>query len=194
LYPGQYLKLALEGVGEGYYAIASAPGPGDQYELLIKTGSRLGQALAALPPGAPVQLSGPLGQGFPLEKAKGRDLLLIATGSGLGAIRPLVLSVLGNRSSYGNVTLLVGVRTPASFAYSAELAQWEAAGIRVLRTVSQPGQSSWQGLTGYVQSHLDRLPVQNAAAFLVGQKEMVRSVTELLATRGLKSDRVFLNY
>ncbi|MHB8874138.1 MAG: ferredoxin reductase domain-containing protein [Myxococcaceae bacterium] len=191
---GQYLKAALEGVGEGFFAIASAPGEGDRIELLVKTGTKLGAALAELPPGARLRLSGPLGKGFPLERARGKDVLLFATGSGLAAIRPVVRVLLRNRASYGQVTLFVGVRTPSSFAYSRELDEWEAAGVRVLRTVSRPGPSGWEGLTGYVQAHLGELKVTHAVAFAVGQEEMVKGVTRALEARGLPPGSVFRNH
>jgi NAD(P)H-flavin reductase len=193
-HPGQYLKVALDGAGEGYFALSTAPGDGDLVELLVKTTSKLGGAIAALPPGARLKLSGPLGRGFPLEKARGKDVLLFATGSGLGAIRPLLRVLLKERAAYGKVTLFVGVRTPAGFAYARDLTAWEAAGVRVLRTVSQPGASGWKGLVGYVQAHLGDVDAQHAVAFVVGQDAMVRGVSEALAARGQPADSVFKNH
>ncbi len=191
---GQYLKASVEGGGEGYFAIASAPGEGDRLELLVKAGSKLGAALAAPTPPEVLRLSAPLGPGFPLDKARGRDVLLFATGSGLGAIRPVVRVLLRDPGAYGKVTLFVGVRTPTSLAYAKDIGAWEAAGVTVLRVVSQPGASGWAGLTGYVQSHLGSIDATHAVAFVVGQEAMMRAVTEALVSRGLTSDRVFRNH
>jgi len=193
--PGQYLKLSLPEKGEGFFAIASPPGArGDVLELLIKGGGALADALLALPLGTKVRATGPQGKGFPLEEARGRRVLLFATGSGIGAVRSLVGTILKERPSFGEVSLYFGARTPDAFAYAQELEAWSGAGIRVVRTVSQPGTSGWQGLQGYVQAHVPLEPLADAAAFLCGQKGMVQGVTEALVRQGLPRDRIYLNF
>lgn len=192
---GQYVKLSLPGKGEGFFAIASAPGArGEVLEFLIKGGSGLADALVSLPVGAKVQATSAQGKGFAVEAAKGRRVLLFATGSGISAVRSLVGVLLADRPSYGHLSLYFGARTPDAFAYTAELETWEAAGLQVIRTVSQPGASGWQGLQGYVQTHVPLEPLADAAAFLCGQKGMVQGVTEALERQGLPRERIFLNF
>jgi NAD(P)H-flavin reductase len=121
-------------------------------------------------------------------------LLLFATGSGISPIRSVIASVRRERDAYGRVTLYFGARTPSAFAYSDELHEWEAGGIRVVSTVSQPGVSGWQGLTGYVQAHLGEEPLDNVMAFLCGQSQMVQGVKATLQARGVPTSAVHLNY
>ncbi len=192
--PGQCVKLSLDGKGEAYFAIASGPGKGPTLEFLVKRGAPLADALCDSPVGGQVRVSAVLGRGFPLEKARGKDVLLFATGSGISAIRSVIAQIRKERDAYGAVTLYFGVRTPSSFAYESELTDWERSRIRVVRTVSRPGNSGWQGLTGYVQAHIGDVDVSNAVAFLVGQKAMVKEVTEALEKRGLPQENVFLNF
>lgn len=193
--PGQYVRLRLPGFEEGMFAIASAPGSSGRWDLLIKEGSPLTEALVHLPTGERVEVSRPEGRGFPLEQARGKDLLLFATGSGISPIRSVIESIRRERSAYGRVTLYFGARTPGAFAYAQDLAQWEQTDIRVVRTVSQPGASGWQGLTGYVQAHLAEEPLfPNTLAFLCGQREMVHGVMKVLQTRGLPSSAIYQNF
>ncbi len=193
--PGQYVRLALPDVGEGVFAIASPPEPfGTRWEFLLKGGSALPDRLMTLAPGAGVQATRPEGRGFPLAQARGRSLVLFATGSGISPIRSVIESVRQERAAYGRVTLFFGARTPRAFAYEDELRHWEAAGIRVVRTVSQPGASGWQGLTGYVQEHLAEEPVGDTLAFLCGQSAMVQGVIEALRARGVPRESIHLNY
>ncbi len=193
--PGQHVKLSVEGAGEAYFAIASSPDAhGYRFEFLVKGGSPLADTLSKLPPGSWVRISTPGGKGFPLERAKGKTLLLFASGAGISAIRSVVGAIRTERQEYRNVTLYFGARTPSSFAYENELARWQKEGIRVVQTVSQPGNSGWKGLTGYVQSHIEEFPVNDTVAFLCGRKEMVREVTSALVHHGLLSENVFLNY
>ncbi|WP_375770369.1 NAD-binding oxidoreductase [Archangium gephyra] len=193
--PGQYVRLALPEVGEGLFAIASAPEPfGTRWEFLLKGGSPLADTLVTLAPGAQVHSWRPEGRGFPLVQARGGNLLLFATGSGISPIRSVIESIRQERSAYGRVTLYFGARTPQAFAYEDELHHWEAAGIRVVRTVSQPGASGWQGLTGYVQAHLGEEPVEETLAFVCGQSGMVQGVIDTLRDRGLPREAIHLNY
>jgi NAD(P)H-flavin reductase len=192
--PGQYVSLSLEGVGTGLFAIASAPHADARFEFLIKRGSPLSDALRLLQPGSKVRVSLPAGQGFPIAKAEGKNLLLFATGSGISSIRSVIHFVRQDRSDYGRISLYFGARTPNSFAYERELETWQREGIQVFRIVSQPGESGWKGLTGYIQSHLGELNVDNAVAFLSGQPAMVEEVTRALMQRGLPRQNIYLNF
>jgi NAD(P)H-flavin reductase len=193
--PGQYVRLALPEVGESPFAIASPPEPfGTRWEFLLKGGSPLADALMKLQPGDPVRSGRPEGRGFPLVRARGGNLLLFATGSGISPIRSVIESIRQERSAYGRVTLYFGARTPQAFAYEDELQHWKAANIRVVRTVSQPGASGWQGLTGYVQACLDEEQVEDTVAFVCGQSGMVQGVIDVLRARGLPREAIHLNY
>ncbi|HEX8699813.1 MAG TPA: NAD-binding oxidoreductase [Myxococcaceae bacterium] len=195
--PGQYVHLRLPGHEEGLFAIASPPGSSGKWDLLVKEGSALPNALILLPLGSQVEVSRPEGRGFPLEqvKGKGKDLLLFATGSGISPIRSVIESVRQEREAYERVTLYFGARTPGAFAYVKDFQTWERARIRVVPTVSQPGASGWQGLTGYVQAHLAEVPLATGTiAFVCGQREMVEGVVKALHARGLAPDAIHQNF
>jgi sulfhydrogenase subunit gamma (sulfur reductase) len=193
--PGQYVHLRLPGLEEGLFAIASPPGSTDRWDLLVKEGSRLPDALIHLPLGSRVEVTQPKGRGFPLERARGKDLLLFATGSGISPIRSVIESIRLEREAYGRVTLYFGARTPSAFAYARDIEAWEDARIRVVRTVSQPGASGWQGLTGHVQAHLAEEPLApGTVAFVCGQQEMIQGVMEVLRARGLPTSAIHQNF
>jgi NAD(P)H-flavin reductase len=194
-HPGQYVHLRLPGHEEGLFALASPPSSSARWEFLVKEGSPLTDELIHLPLGGRVDVSRPEGRGFPLEQARGKDLLLFATGSGISPIRSVIESIRRERNAYGRVTLYFGVRTPTSFAYARDFEAWEKTSIRVVRTVSQPDAGSWQGLTGYVQAHLSEEPLKpGTLAFLCGQQEMVQGVKETLQARGLPESAILQNF
>ncbi|MFY1831269.1 NAD-binding oxidoreductase [Myxococcus fulvus] len=194
-HPGQYVRMSLPGLQPGMFAIASPPEvQGLRWEFLLKDGSPLPDALIRLPLGARVQVSAPEGKGFPVESARGHDVLLFATGSGISAIRPVIATVRRDRALFGRVKLYFGARTPGAFAYQGELHTWEEGGVQVVRTVSQPGASGWQGLTGYVQTHLGEEAVADARAFVCGQPGMSQGVIEALRERGVPREHIFFNY
>lgn len=193
--PGQYVKVTLDGAGESFFAIASRPNPqGDHMELLLKLGSPVTDAIARLLPGDVIRTSAVQGKGFPIDRAAGRDLLLVATGSGISPVHSVIETIRADRPAFGHVSLIFGARTPAAFAYREDFDAWRGSGIKVFPVVSRPVDASWTGLTGYVQAHLDGIDLSRALAFLCGQKTMVEAVRKALAERGMPIDSMLLNF
>lgn len=189
--PGQYHRVSVPGAGEAIFAIASTPGTGP-FEYLVKRGSPVADAWGRLPVGEAVRVSLPEGPGFPLPLARGRPLLLVATGTGVAPLRSVLGAVVAERRHFGPVHLLYGARSPAHLAFRGEFAVWASMGIVVTPTVTAPA-PGWTGAVGRVQQHLAALPVEDAVAFVCGQREMVREVRAALAARGLPPERLFLN-
>jgi NAD(P)H-flavin reductase len=174
------------------FAIASPPG-GSRFEYLVRVNDGVAGAWTSLPTGSRVEVSLPEGPGFPLELARGRNLLLIGTGTGFAPLRSVIDTLRRERASFGQVRGAYGVLTPAHLAFGPELGGWAAEGIHIEPTVTtaSPG---WTGAVGQVQGLLEGLLLEDAVAFLCGQGEMVKEVTRLLQERGLPSDRVYLNF
>jgi NAD(P)H-flavin reductase len=196
--PGQVVKLRSD-VGEGYFAIASAPWPDGKVELLLKRGATLADSLIALSqPGASVEATAPFGKGFPVEKIEGRDVLLFAAGSGISPIRALTQHILAKRDTFGRAALFYGQRTHQDFAYTDEHAAWDHGGVKVVLCSSQAA-PHWQGERGYVQDvarslEFLKLDTTRAVAFLCGMKTMVSGVREVLERAGVTADRTFQNF
>ena len=189
--PGQYF-LVRAGELHGPFAPASAPGTPGPLELLFKPGTPLTDALVALETGAQVLISLAAGAGFPLEKAKGRPLLLVAIGTGQAPMRSVIESVRRERHAYGPVTLLLGVRDTGHLAFASEEAAWVKDGIDVHVTLSQ-GDAAWQGRKGRVQLHLPTANLHDTVAFVVGQRVMVDEVVAQLRSSGMPAHHIFLN-
>jgi len=197
--PGQVVKIRAAAVGEGFFALASAPDPGATAELLLKRGGRVADAsIVAAAPGGALDLSRPFGKGFPVEDAEGRDVLLFAAGSAIGPIRALVQHLATHRPRFGRVTLFYGQRHGAEFAYRGEHLDWERRGVRVVLCPSGED-DAWPGLRGRVQQVARTLafgggPPGDAVAFVAGMHAMVEDVRETLAAAGIPPERVHANF
>ena len=190
--PGQYQELAIEGHPARPYAIASGPGRGNRFEFLVRRGFPLADAIGKLKVGDLVKVSRALGPGFPMEVVRGRDLLLVATGTGAAPMRAVIQTIAQNRPEFGDVTFYFGGRHAKDFAFEREFPQWELAQIKLVRTVSEDD-SAWTGLRGFVQDHFQGARWADAAAFVVGSNPMVQAVTAELVKRGIPRERIFLN-
>lgn len=190
--PGQYHRVRVPSGDDAPFSFASAPGS-NPFEYFIRESDGVAGELTALAPGATLTVGQPEGPGFPVEKARAHDLLLIGTGTGFAPLRSVLLTILRARKQYRQVHGLWGVLTPAHLAFGAELPGLAQAGLHITPTVTTTG-PGWTGAVGQVQDLIETLPVENAVAFLCGQYEMVKDVTALLGQRGLPADRVFLNF
>jgi NAD(P)H-flavin reductase len=196
--PGQVVK-ARTPAGEAFFALASAPDPGAVADLLVKRGGKVGDTLVATAlPGAAVDLTVPFGNGFPVEDAEGRDVLLFAAGSAIGPIRALVQHVMAHRNRYGRVTLFYGQRHGAEFAYRGEHLDWERRGVRVVLCPSGED-DAWGGVRGRVTEVARSLAFggvqpEDAVAFVAGMTAMVDDVRRTLAAAGVPPARVHANF
>jgi NAD(P)H-flavin reductase len=191
--PGQFVKLKPAVAAPGMFALAQPPAREGHFEFLVKRGSPIAEELFGLKPQDAVEVSRVQGKGFPIDKARGRNVLLVATGTGLAPMRAVIEYLRSERKAWGRVTLLFGAFTPAHFPWPDEYARWEQEGITVQKIISDvtPG---WSGAVGFVQKLVESAPIDDSEAFLVGQREMVAEVRELLTSRGLSADHVHLNF
>jgi sulfhydrogenase subunit gamma (sulfur reductase) len=197
--PGQVVKLRTRDPGgdhEAYFALANAPRADGMVELLLKRGTPVADALASVAAGSLVEATAPFGDGFPLDAARGRDVLLFAAGSGISPMRALLQALLAQRD-HGQLALFYGQRSDRDFAYVREHDAWRGDGVHLVLCASQPS-PSWTGARGYVQTvahelKLHQVGTDNAVAFLCGMRPMVDDVRRVLRQYGLPPERTFLN-
>lgn len=191
--PGQYVLASAGGLPPAPFALAS-PAGAEEWELLVRAGVGSSGRLAALGPGGALSVSLPQGSGFSLEDTEGRDLLLAAAGTGISALRPLLLHTCAHRPRFGRVVLLHGARSPDEFAWREETAAWRTAGVEVLHVVSRPADMAWDGATGHVQAHLEGRVSASTVAFLCGPARMLQDCTTALRQLGLQIGDIRRNF
>jgi sulfhydrogenase subunit gamma (sulfur reductase) len=197
-HPGQVVRVRTADAQAAYFALATGPAPERAAELLVRRGNAISDAIvAAARPGAWLETTHPEGPGFPIQEARGRNVLLFATGSGITPIRALIQHLIERRAEVGRVRLFYGQRFETDFAYRGDHAEWERAGVQVSLCCSRPS-AEWRGLHGHVQDTLrDSDPsgtLAGTVTFLSGLPEMIADVGQLLLARGLPPGRLHLNY
>ncbi|MCS7139298.1 MAG: FAD-binding oxidoreductase [Candidatus Nezhaarchaeota archaeon] len=109
--PGQFIEVSVFGVGEVPISICKSPTRSGPLELAIRRVGRVTNAIHKLKPGDIVGIRGPLGNGFPVEKMRGFDVLFVAGGLGMAPLRSVLQYVIDNRREYGDIIFLYGVRS-----------------------------------------------------------------------------------
>jgi NAD(P)H-flavin reductase len=202
--PGQVAALRAGGADErsSYFAFASAP-EDEELEFLVKragndssSSSSGARSLYHLRAGDEVALTGVVGHGFPLDAHKGKDLVMIAMGTGVAPLRSTLRHALARPDDFGQLVVLYGARTPDDFCYRDETETWQAAGVELRQVISKPDGYEWAGSTGYVQSLLDNvLPnLTEPIALVCGSPEMITHTRDRLQEMELDPESILTNY
>lgn len=194
--PGQVAILGMEGIGESYYAIASAPYDKNGMDVLVKDGKGVSAALFRANRGDQIQGKGPIGKGFPVDNYLGRDFIIAAVGSAIAPMRSVIRHIGTRQGQSGKVSLIYGVRFPEDFPFLTEMKDWEKSGIPVTLTVSRPEGQNWTGKTGYVHLHFQEVlkKLNQPVALICGMKAMQEKSRDELVKLGVAPNEVLTNY
>ncbi|MGA9533795.1 MAG: FAD/NAD(P)-binding protein [Anaerolineales bacterium] len=191
---GQFNMLYLPGYGEAAISISSDPGEIAGLTHTIRFVGSVTDAFGRLTPGSTVGVRGPFGRGWPLEQARGANVVLAAGGIGMAPLRPAVYHILRQRQEYGRVILLYGARTPEDLLFIEEIAAWEQHGIEPMITVDR-ADDQWQGSVGVLPMLFYRLRIDagNTFIFSCGPEIMMRFVVFEALARRVPSDHIYLS-
>lgn len=190
--PGQFVELSVFGVGEIPISITSTPTRTGFIELSIKDVGAVSGAIHKLLLKSEIGIRGPYGNGFLYQELNHKNLVFVGGGIGLAPLRSLINYVLDNRSSYGDISILYGSRTPSDLVFKDEIKKWEERkDIEALITVDRED-SSWKGNVGVVTTLFEksRMSKENCVAFVCGPPIMIPFVIKDLLKLGFTEDTI----
>jgi NAD(P)H-flavin reductase len=191
---GQFNMIYLPGFGEVAISISSNPGTPQVVGHTIRYAGSVTRALGRLKVGDMLGVRGPYGSAWPLGKALGKSLVIVAGGIGLAPLRPALFSILRHREDYGRVVLLCGARTPADLLYTGEFERWQAGGVEVHTTVDLADEN-WRGQVGVVPTLFYRIRVDPKQTLVMtcGPEIMMRFVIYEALARRIPKESIFLS-
>lgn len=192
--PGQFNMLYVFGVGEVPVSISGDPSKPATLIHTVRTVGAVTKALSKLTAGGIVGLRGPFGSHWPTEKAKGKDVVIVAGGIGLAPLRGVIYELIANKKNYNKILLLYGSRTPADLLYVNELKKWNSQGVEVHITVDSSSKA-WKGNVGVVTTLIPNTTFnpKNVLAMLCGPEIMMRFTIQELIKSGISSSSIYVS-
>jgi NAD(P)H-flavin reductase len=190
--PGQFVTAHPDDLDKAFFALASCPG--QPIQLLVKQGGDTANHLCGLQVDATLAVSDVIGKGFNIPSNIPGPLFVIATGSGISAVRSVIQAEV-DQGLTRPLTLIYGVRTVEHCAMTECLATWKEAGVNVHIVLSQ-GPEAWSGPRGHVQDVVTSLDViaPDATVVLCGQSGMVKDIQARFTEAGIDAPRILTNF
>ncbi len=182
--PGQFAELSLLGMGECPIGIASSPTEKDSVKFTIKRMGRVTTAIHNSEVGDIIGIRGPLGNGWPVEEMKGKNIVIIGGGFAFSTLRSLTEYLLddNHRSDYGDITIVYGNRNSREVLYEQDLERWQKRDdIKVILTIDQE-EEDWDGRVGYVAPVVKEVSPspENSIATVCGPPIMIETTIDVL--------------
>ena len=192
---GQFNMVYQFGVGEVAISIVSDPDAPELLDHTIRAVGRTTKAIAALQPGDTLGIRGPFGEGWPLEEAKGRNVVIVTGGLGCAPVVGAIEYIFRRREEYGSVKILHGVKTPHDLLYRERFDHWRRApDTEVLLTSDQPGKT-WSYHIGVVTELFEDVTIDPAKSIVLmcGPEIMMRLGVPILMRRGIPATAVYVS-
>ena len=141
-----------------------------------------------------VGVRGPMGNCFPMDQFKGKNLVVLGGGIGGAPLRPVIQTVLGKRSDYGSLTILWAARNPSLLVFTDEYEKWrKSPNTRLHLTVDQADEK-WDHNVGLITDLLKKVDPsnKNAVTITCGPPIMIYYVTRMLMGMGFPPENNFV--
>lgn len=193
--PGQFNMLYAFGVGEVPISMSGMPGVEGPLRHTVRDVGAISRAIASMAEGETLGLRGPFGSEWPVERAAGGDVILVAGGLGLAPLRPAFYKILAERDRYHQIALLYGSRSPEDILFREELEQWRGRLDLDVQVTVDHATGDWHGSVGVVGTLIPRLSFDpaNTTALICGPEVMMRFVAEALTDAGVSDQRMYLS-
>ena len=190
--PGQFFEVSLPKFGEAPISV-SGIGEGT-VDLTIRKVGKVTDEIFTNYVGDKLFLRGPYGNGFDVKDYEGREITVVAGGTGLSPVRGVVDYFANNKDKCESFNLICGFKSPNDVLFKADLKEWEK-NINLILTVDKADEG-YAGKTGLVTTFIPDLEikdVKNTAFVVVGPPIMMKFTVAEILKRGVPEENIWIS-
>ncbi len=191
--PGQFFQVSLPRIGEAPISI-SAWGDG-WLQFTVRAVGRLTSALQNLREGENLFIRGPYGTGFPLDRLRDSNLVIVAGGSGVAPVRPLIRQAASGELPLKSLKVIAGFKNMESLLFTYETEEWRRAADLTI-TIDRP-QEGWDGPVGLVTEHMKKLHLADPGDVqfvIVGPPVMMKFACAEARLLGVPEENIWVSF
>lgn len=191
--PGQFFEVSIPKFGEAPISV-SGIGKGI-VDLTIRRVGKVTDEVFERYAGDRLFLRGPYGNGFDVENYTGKELVIVAGGTGLSPVRGVVEYFFNNKDKSISTKLIAGFKSPDDILFKDDFKNWEQ-NIDVILTVDSADEN-YKNKVGLVTKYIPELKfddVKQAVAVVVGPPAMMRFSVIALLEAGFKEENIWISH
>lgn len=191
--PGQFFELSLPKYGE---APISVSGIGrETVDFTIRRVGKVTNEIFENYVGDRLFIRGPYGNGFDIANYEGKELVIIAGGTGLSPVRGVVDYFARFPEKAVSTTLIAGFKSPGDVLFKDDFAWWKDR-ISVIQTVDSAPEG-YEGPVGMVTKYIPELTftnLDNAAFICVGPPVMIKFTVMEILKLGAEEESIWVSH
>lgn len=193
---GQFAMISVLGAGEAPFSISSTPSRPGLLEFCIRKAGTVTSAIFRLKENDLVGIRGPYGNGFPVEKMKDKDILIVVGGLGAAPLRSVLLYCLDNRDQFKRVIVLHGAKRPAEMIFREEfLSLKKREDLECRLAVDADDTGKWTENIGVVTTlfpQVKKIDPANTYSLVCGPPIMYKFVLKELVKLNIPKDQILM--
>ena len=193
--PGQFNMLYLHGVGEVAISIVSDPLDERVIDHTIRAVGRITHGIEQLSTGDRIGLRGPYGNGWPMERAEQKDVVVITGGLGCAPVVSVIEYVSRRRERFGRLNIVQGVKHSSDFIWRERYDQWRSLPDTQVLLAADDGEPIWPWHIGRVTELFDQMQFdpQQVMVVMCGPEGMMKVVVKNMLAHGVKERDIYLS-
>lgn len=191
---GQFNMVYAFGVGEVAISIVSDPESPELLDHTVRIVGRVTGAMGRLKAGDTLGIRGPYGRGWPLEAARGKNVIFVTGGLGCAPVVGAIEYIFRRRDAYGAVKILHGIKAPQDLLYRERFDGWRRQPNTEVHLSSDQPAKSWQYHVGVVTELFEQVTVspERTLVMMCGPEIMIRMGIPILVRRGIPETAIYV--
>lgn len=191
--PGQFVQILLDHYGEATFAPCSDTNNKKTFQIAVRACGNVSKQMVKLLPGNKIKIRGPYGNGWPMAKLLGKNVLIIAGGMGLVPMRPLIIEMLRYKEEFKKINLVSGFKTDGHIIFDEEFIAW-AKKIEVDLYCEIVGHNNIAE-KGMITKPLENLTLnKNTVVLICGPEVMLKFCNDILLKKGVKKENIYISF
>jgi sulfite reductase subunit B len=192
---GQFVALTVPGVGEAPFTPSSRCSDPSIIHITIMRVGKVTTEVHKLQKGDIVGVRGPLGNGYPIDEFKGKELLVVGGGCGFAPLRSLMYSLFELSGQFKCLYFRGGCKSAKELVYKNEMGEWAKRTDLNMKLTVDVADETWKGSVGVVTNILNdvQMDFSKGTAVVCGPPIMMKFGTKKLLDMGFKENNIYLS-
>lgn len=191
--PGQFFEVSIPKFGEAPISV-SGIGEGT-VDFTIRRVGKVTDEIFENYAGDKLFIRGPYGNGFDVSDYKGKELVVIAGGTGLSPVKGVVDYFAVHTEETAGATLIAGFKSPGDILFKDDFKFWKEK-IKVIQTVDTAPEG-YEGPVGMVTKYVPELQfenIENTAFICVGPPVMIKFTILEILKLGVPEKNIWISH